>query len=381
MRPLPLIVAVVALYQTFRSTDLAQDSDDRATQAMLSVAIDMTSTKEISEQITYSGSDGDTDHRRIDVPAAKIILQNSGEQSALVREINVHVAKVWTPQACDGAGPALTSVIYDYVLPGDIDKQRFPLKLPKSVDFTVAGQSDDRLAVTVGEEQLGETGWAWITLASVEITLADGHSIMTDQFVLMNSSVIDQTLDLAQEDVAFAQSDPEWAQPRIECIQGNFRMLEEALSVPVAHSPSVQVLLDGLKDLGFTATELSTGPTPATETANPNLGTWVAQLASLPDATTTATQAQAAETELEQQLGIDLRLDTSSAFESLNPGYWVLYYPGDFADGHAALAFCINHGITDEQRCAGRYFSSDTSDKPLNCHFSNPHGSANCIRQ
>jgi len=158
-------------------------------------------------------------------------------------------------------------------------------------------------------------------------------------------------------------------------------MIEEALHVPVPHSPSVQVLLDGLKNLGFTANGLSISPPTVTETAEPNLGTWVAQLASLPEATTSASQAQAAEVELEQQLGVDVQRRDSSEFASLTPGYWVLFYPGDFADGHAALDFCTGHGITDEQRCAGRYFSSDAGDKPLNCHFSDPRGSAKCVRR
>ena len=58
----------------------------------------------------------------------------------------------------------------------------------------------------------------------------------------------------------------------------------------------------------------------------------------------------------------------------------MLFYDGGFADGHAALGFCSTHGITNENDCAGRYFSGNRTDFGYNCHFSDPQGSPHCVR-
>jgi hypothetical protein len=72
---------------------------------------------------------------------------------------------------------------------------------------------------------------------------------------------------------------------------------------------------------------------------------------------------------------------TSARYRSLTPGYWVLFYPGAFSNGYGALHFCTEHGITDENNCVGRYFSSERNDHELSCHFSDPHDSVTCVRQ
>jgi hypothetical protein len=311
-------------------------------------------------------------------------LRNRGEQTALVRRLAVHISKVWAPMGCDGAGAASTSVIYDFVLPGDIDRQRFPMTMSKVVDFEVAGQSTDRLAVTIGEEQLGETGWAWITTATAELELDDGRTVETGPFVLMNSSQTDRTVDLARQNA----EDPELARQtgRLRCIQDNITMLEQALAAPGAYSPSIRVLLDRLRELGYSAQGLapsggSPSPTaPAPEPVHAGPGRWVAMLSSMPEATTTPAQVQKAVTDLRNRLGVPVQSVGSSDYASLTPGYQVVFHDGGFADGHAALAFCRSHGIAAENDCAGRYFSGNGADFGLNCHFSDPPGSPKCVR-
>ena len=263
-------------------------------------------------------------------------------------------------------------MLYEFLLPGDIDKQRFPLHMSGAADFEVAGRSTDRLAVTIGEMSVGETGWAWITAATAELELDDGSTVETDPFVLMNSS----TLERAVEDGADRQP-PTWNPTGCGCVQGNIAMLEQALATAGTHSPSIRELLDRLARPGVLHARVR--PTGRPEGA-PAAGRWVAMLASLPEATTTRAQVSNAAADLTNRLGVPVRSVASSAYASLTPGYQVLYRDGGFADGHAALAFCRAHGITSDNGCVGRYFSTDHLDSGLDCRFTDPPGSPLCVR-
>ncbi|MEV0114729.1 protein kinase [Streptomyces sp. NPDC050844] len=57
----------------------------------------------------------------------------------------------------------------------------------------------------------------------------------------------------------------------------------------------------------------------------------------------------------------------SDDYASLRPGFWVIYAPGPFADGRAALRFCAERGKTSGDTCVGRYLSSSGGDYGLQC--------------
>jgi hypothetical protein len=67
---------------------------------------------------------------------------------------------------------------------------------------------------------------------------------------------------------------------------------------------------------------------------------------------------------MEQQIP-GVRLLRSSKFASLRAGYWVIYYPGEFTDGQAAVDFCRQHGRDTRDQCVGRYLSHNRSDREL----------------
>ncbi|GAB2871100.1 hypothetical protein GCM10022245_02280 [Streptomyces mayteni] len=69
----------------------------------------------------------------------------------------------------------------------------------------------------------------------------------------------------------------------------------------------------------------------------------------------------------------------SDDFASLNPGYWVIYAPGPFADGREALAFCADRGRTTANQCMGRYLSDDPADSVYICQ-PRDGGSGRCER-
>ncbi|GGN19874.1 hypothetical protein GCM10011609_71190 [Lentzea pudingi] len=378
-----LIIALIALNPSIRSTSLAEEANKQAQNADLSIIkLDLTSTVELSEETIFNGAPADTSkNQNIQVSAAKITLHNQGAQPALIKETKVQVLDYWAPEGCHGAGPSRTSVLYDFTVPGDIKRSQLPLPLPsKKEDFEVAGQANDQLAITVGEEYVGEAGWPGIVSASAELVSIDGNVLKSDPFTLMNLNAVDRVIHLVKEGLGFGLD-------RSECIQKNIKLLEEAIDAPGDHSPSIDLLLSRLREIGYTSTSapiISSAPEPTPPVPSVPLGEgiWVAQLGTYSVGKVTEAQMLDIVGKLEQKTGTKITRVRSSAYGSLNPGYWFLYHEGErFKDGYGPLAFCISRGISDENECVGRYLSRSEDDKKYTCKFSTPQNSPNCIRR
>jgi eukaryotic-like serine/threonine-protein kinase len=122
----------------------------------------------------------------------------------------------------------------------------------------------------------------------------------------------------------------------------------------------------------------TTTTSPPTSSVESGPGQWIAQLASLRRATPSA-EVERRRADIAKRTGLDV-LD-SSEFASLVPGYWVIYFPGNFADGHQALATCRERGRTTEQSCVGRYLSHAEADRNLVCRFSDAPTARRCARR
>jgi hypothetical protein len=352
-----LLVALLALVPAFRSADISEDDGNWLKPNALSViGLDVSSTVELKEEQKSAGKV--VDSRRVNVPAAKIILHNSGDQSVLVRTLRVHVSRAWAPEACQGTGSRLNTVLYDFTLPRNIKKSRLPLDLSQDINFEVDPQANDYLAVTIGENNLGEAGWPMIVAATAELVLTDGTTLPTGEFVLMNGNQADRVANLVG-----AGTTPDQA----ACVKRNVGVLQEALAAPGKHTGSIQRLLNRVQ---------------GKETGTPSgaSGTWVAQLGSYPESTMTSSELKTLVAGMERKLGVQLETARSSAYGSLNSGYWVTFYQGSFANGHEALTFCSEHGITGENACLGRYFSAAEADRSLSCRFDDPPDATSCKR-
>jgi hypothetical protein len=352
-----LIVALLALVPAFRPASISEDNGNWLQPNALSViGLDVSSTVELKEEQKSAGKV--VDSRRVSVPAAKIILHNNGNRPTLIKTLRLHVSKAWTPEPCQGNGSRVNTVLYDFTLPRNIKNTTLPLDLSQDIHFEVDPQANDYLAVTIGENHLGEAGWPMIVAATAELVLADGTTLPTGEFVLMNGNQADRVANLVGAGVSGDQP---------ACIQRNVGVLKEALSAPGKHAPSIQRLLDRVQ---------------GKETGTPSgaSGTWVAQLGSYPESSMTTAELQSVVTGMEKRLGVKLQTARSSAYGSLNSGYWVTYYKGSFANGHEALTFCAEHGITDGNACMGRYFSPAASDRSRACRFSDPPNATTCKR-
>ncbi|MFE6160684.1 serine/threonine-protein kinase [Streptomyces sp. NPDC056486] len=122
------------------------------------------------------------------------------------------------------------------------------------------------------------------------------------------------------------------------------------------------------------ATKSSGSPGPSGDTTEPSASSpdapsasdsWIAQLFSEPVGSGTAARdRRLAAVRKDVPEAEYLRSDD---YASLRPGFWVIYAPGPFADGRAALRFCAERGRTSGNECTGRYLSPSGGDYGLQC--------------
>lgn len=106
----------------------------------------------------------------------------------------------------------------------------------------------------------------------------------------------------------------------------------------------------------------------------PASGAWIAQLFSEPTSSGAATRdRRLAAVRKDVPNATYLRSDD---YASLRPGYWVIYEPGPFDDGHDAVRFCSRTGRDAKNECVGRYLSDDKDEFGILCQppASNPSG-------
>lgn len=103
---------------------------------------------------------------------------------------------------------------------------------------------------------------------------------------------------------------------------------------------------------------------------------WIAQLASVEQSAGTAKLGQLLariQVSVPQAMVLD-----SSDYASLRPGFWVVYYQANFANGVQALAFCAAHGLTTANQCLGRYLSHSAATFGYQCYPPAGSPSGNC---
>ncbi|MFD3515094.1 serine/threonine-protein kinase [Streptomyces sp. NPDC058657] len=94
-------------------------------------------------------------------------------------------------------------------------------------------------------------------------------------------------------------------------------------------------------------------------------GHWIAQLHSEPvTSSRAAVDARLAAVRRQVPEAAVLRSDD---YASLRAGYWVIYAPGPYRSGRAALANCALRGRLTANECVGRWLSDEASDRVYLC--------------
>ncbi|MGW0818781.1 serine/threonine-protein kinase [Streptomyces viridiviolaceus] len=94
-------------------------------------------------------------------------------------------------------------------------------------------------------------------------------------------------------------------------------------------------------------------------------GRWIGQLYSEP--VSSGTGARDRRLALIRETVPEADYLRSDDYASLRPGFWVIYAPGPFGDGHEVLDFCAERGRTTANTCIGRYLSRDPADFAIQC--------------
>ncbi|MFF0450351.1 serine/threonine-protein kinase [Streptomyces sp. NPDC004609] len=141
----------------------------------------------------------------------------------------------------------------------------------------------------------------------------------------------------------------------------------EAPSSPQASKPAPESEREPVP-----APERPSAPPPASG------GRWIAQLFSEPVSSgTDARDLRLARVRESVPEAVYVRSDD---YASLRPGFWVIYAPGPFADGRAALAFCGERGRNTANACIGRYLSGSSADQGLQCRPPASSPTGRCTR-
>ncbi len=159
-----------------------------------------------------------------------------------------------------------------------------------------------------------------------------------------------------------------------------YRRKRVVLSAVLGVVVAVAALFVTLRVLHGNTTDGDRGPVAGSGTspAAP-AGRWIAQLHSEPVGSGTAVRdARLAEVRKSVPEAVFVRSDT---YASLRPGYWVIYAPGPFADGRAAVTFCGERGLTTPNTCMGRYLSTSAADFADQCFPPATSPTGHCTRR
>ncbi|MEU9959031.1 protein kinase [Streptomyces sp. NPDC050982] len=127
------------------------------------------------------------------------------------------------------------------------------------------------------------------------------------------------------------------------------------------------------------ASQPAASPSKGATTPPASGGRWIAQLFSEPVGSGTATRDQRLATI--RKTVPEAVYVRSDDYASLRPGFWVIYAPGPFTDGRAALSFCAERGRTTSTTCVGRYLSTASADYSLQCSPPADSPKGRCTRQ
>ncbi|WP_405773558.1 serine/threonine-protein kinase [Streptomyces sp. NBC_01538] len=159
-----------------------------------------------------------------------------------------------------------------------------------------------------------------------------------------------------------------------------FRRKRVVLSAVLGVVVAVAALFGALRVFHGNGTDGDRGPVAGSGSSPAaSAGRWIAQLHSEPVGSGTAVRdTRLAEIRKSVPEAVFVRSDT---YASLRPGYWVIYAPGPFADGRAAVAFCGERGLTTPNTCMGRYLSTSAADFTDQCFPPAASPTGHCTRR
>jgi hypothetical protein len=144
-------------------------------------------------------------------------------------------------QCATGGGAVYVSALYSITVPRDNDDMSSPISLRAELPFTVAGNSVDRLAITVGPDWDGFSDMGLVYHADVRLLLADGSVVELGSFVLL--APIETATVVADMDAGTTQDS--------DCMRENVAAVEAAMATPAHVAPALAEFSSTMRSRGF----------------------------------------------------------------------------------------------------------------------------------
>ncbi|GAB3546737.1 hypothetical protein J2S53_003174 [Actinopolyspora lacussalsi] len=313
------VAGILALFEARRANEVA-------TQPDLGVAEYRVTTKGDVEKTNKNPDTGFHETELVDAAAVDVLLENRGDQPALVTEIEVVVRSEQQLRPCQASGGVFVTTAYDVRIPRELKSRT----VRESVLYELDGKSRERVLLSIGPDgDTGATGWGTIYTVDVRLKQDSGNVLTIPDLVLMQpwrhgvtvSGVVSTTLG-------------ESGHPGFkECAAEHTRTLQRAIEQPGTHSPRMLELYDRLRAAG------ALGSVD---------GIWGAELITLPPGRPSGRYAQR----------LEEKINATVAQRSTERGT-VLFHPGPFDGPEQARTWCREHGLADSELCEPRYFTAD----------------------
>ncbi|NYH79049.1 hypothetical protein FHR84_002383 [Actinopolyspora biskrensis] len=302
----------------------ARQANEVATTPDLRVAEHRVTTKGDVERTRENPETGMHETDRVDAAAVDVVLENRGEQPALVTEIELVVHSAQRLHACQASGPINVTTAYDIRVPRELQSRT----VRKSVLYNLDGKSKERVLLSIGPGgDEGTTGWGTIYTVDVRLKQDSGNVLTIPDLVLMqpwrNSGTVSDVVSATLGESGYSGYE--------ECAAENMRTLERAVERPGTHSPKMIELYDRLRAAGA---------------AGAVDGIWGAALSTLPADVPSYRYVRR----------LEEKLDATVSQRSTARGT-ILYHPGPFDGPEQARAWCREHGLADSEMCRPRYFT------------------------
>ncbi|WP_157596916.1 hypothetical protein [Saccharomonospora saliphila] len=318
------VAGVLSWIEARRANEAALGSDLRVAEYRVTTKSDVTqtSTSAVTEEETV---------REVDAAAVDIVLENRGEQPALINEIEVVVRAQDALTGCSGAGPLHVTTDYDIRIPPELRSR----SVREPVLFNLGGRSRERILISLGSSA-SEAYAGWGTIFTVDLRLKRDSEIVATipNLVLMQPWQRDDTIARMVSET-LGDHTPGYT----DCVAAHMRTLKRAIDRPGTHSPHMVELYDRLRAAGAGGTVE---------------GIWTTELETVPD----PDGAIGLDTVHDGVQRLEETLDTTVLFRFTETAV-VYYHPGPFDGPDQARAWCREHGLAVPSLCRPRYVPAE----------------------
>jgi hypothetical protein len=196
-------------------------------------AVDVNSTKNIDAEWT-DPSTGDKSSDKREGSAIDINLFNSGTAPGLITSADATFRQARELQNCSATGgESSLQARYDIKVPVEPNRTNVPFTVSRPMRFVVESNKQERLALTIGPEEIGDASWPWFYEVDITLRQSSGKDLEI-QTVFLLENAYEQWLLLLTRDTP-----PDSGSEEVECVRKEAALLQRAVRTQGLHSPEL----------------------------------------------------------------------------------------------------------------------------------------------